>query len=385
MQVAGLQLRDFRSYCAAEIRLEPGICVFLGSNGFGKTNLIEAVGYTANLASHRVANDTPLIRQGAQSAIIRTEVLHVTNSEPPQSTLVELELAPGRANRARINRAPASKPKDVLGILRTVIFAPEDLALVKGDPAERRKFMDDLLVARAPRFSAVRQDYERVLRQRSTLLKSARQDRSGTHLASLAVWDEHLARTGAALLMGRLRLVAQLAEPLCLAYRQVSGGQGDIAVHYKSNLGPDLISDIAQDPDWGRAQLQQRIAAAAVEHRQAELDRGICLVGPHRDDLQLSIGAFPAKGYASHGESWSLALGLKLASYEILRTEVGGDPVLILDDVFAELDQGRRGRLAQLVATAEQVMVTAAVSDDVPGQLGGARYRVEPGRVEISD
>ncbi len=397
MYVAELQLVDFRSYRSAQLSFDPGVCVLLGPNGQGKTNLVEAMGYTAHLGSHRVAQDAPLVRRGADFAIIRTTVRHSLEhdgllpaaatlpSEAPRPILIELEIAPGRVNRARINRAPVSRPREILGLLRTVLFAPEDLALVKGDPGERRRFLDDLLVTRAPRFAAVRAEYEKVVRQRSTLLKSLRQQRSPSALTSLDAWDHHLAAAGAELLLGRLRLVAKMSEPLCNAYEQVSDGQGAVSLEYRSALGSQLQADIAEDPDWGRAQLTARLLAAATEQRREELDRGVCLVGPHRDDLQLSIGDFPAKGYASHGESWSLALALRLASFDVLRRESGGDPVLLLDDVFAELDVGRRQRLAHLVADAEQVVVTAAVAEDVPAELGGNRLQVRTGQVKNAE
>jgi DNA replication and repair protein RecF len=378
VHVAHLSLTDFRSYPEAELALDPGVTALIGPNGQGKTNLVEAVGYVATLGSHRVAQDAPLVRAGAPRAIVRAAVVR---DERP--TLVEIEITPGKANRARINRAPVPRAREVLGLLRTVLFAPEDLALVKGDPGERRRFLDDLLVARAPRYAGVRQDYERVVRQRSALLKSAGSAirRGQGDVRTLDVWDQHLATSGAELVAARLRLVAELAEPVRRAYELVSRGQGEAAFTYRSSLGDDLLAEVADAPGWGRELLQARLLEATSRMRATELERGVCLVGPHRDDLVLALGDLPAKGYASHGESWSYALALRLASYELLRHEGGGDPVLVLDDVFAELDVGRRDRLAELVADAEQVLVTAAVPDDVPEALQGARVDVMAGEV----
>lgn len=381
MHVAHLSLADFRSYARVEVPLDPGVTAFVGPNGQGKTNLVEAVGYLATLGSHRVANDAPLVRFGAEMAIVRAAVEH---GERRQT--VELEINPGKANRARINRSSQVRPRDVLGIVRSVLFAPEDLALVKGDPGERRRFLDELVTARSPRMAGVRQDYERVLRQRNTLLKSAmlarRHGGRGSDLSTLDVWDQHLARAGAELLAHRLDLVAAL-EPLAgKAYDQLAPGGGPVAVEYRSAV--EALEEPAPGIR-GREELYEVLLAALGEARKREIERGMTLVGPHRDDLLLKLGRLPAKGYASHGESWSYALALRLASYELLRAEGergGGDPVLVLDDVFAELDARRRDRLAELVAPGEQVLVTAAVDDDVPPVLAGARFTVAGGTVE---
>jgi DNA replication and repair protein RecF len=378
VHVAHLSLTDFRSYPQVELPLEPGVTALVGPNGQGKTNLVEAVAYVATLGSHRVSSDAPLVRLGAERAVVRASV--VRDGRP---TLVEIEVNPGRANRARINRGPVPRAREVLGVLRTVLFAPEDLALVKGDPGERRRFLDELLVARAPRFAGVRADYERVLKQRSALLKSAGAAIRRGHgdVRTLDVWDSHLATTGAELLAARLRLVADLRPHVGRAYEAVSQGQGEATIAYRSSLGEDLAEAVADAAGDGRELLQARLLEATGRMRATELERGVCLVGPHRDDLVLSLGPFPAKGYASHGESWSFALALRLAAYELLRHEGGGDPVLVLDDVFAELDSGRRDRLAGLVAGAEQVLVTAAVAQDVPEALDGARIDVQAGEV----
>jgi DNA replication and repair protein RecF len=380
--VAHLSLTDFRSYPEVELPLEPGVTTLVGPNGQGKTNLVEAIGYVATLGSHRVSTDAPLIRFGAPRAIVRCAVV-----QHGRSTLVEIELTAGKANRARLNRSPVPRPREVLGALSTVLFAPEDLALVKGDPSERRRFLDELLVARQPRLAGVRSDYERVLKQRNALLKSAGAaiKRGGGDVRTLDVWDSHLAAAGAELLSARLSLVEDLAPYVASAYTQVSDNQGPAAIAYRSSLagneeepGQELTGPNGR-PD--REALAARLLAAMGRLRRAELERGISLVGPHRDDLVLSLGPMPAKGYASHGESWSYALALRLASYELLRSDLGEDPVLVLDDVFAELDTGRRERLAQLVSGAEQVLVTAAVPDDVPAGLAGGQVDVLAGEV----
>ncbi|GGR99700.1 DNA replication/repair protein RecF [Streptomyces nojiriensis] len=375
MHVSHLSLADFRSYARAEVPLDPGVTAFVGPNGQGKTNLVEAIGYLATLGSHRVSSDAPLVRMGADRAIIRAAV---TQGERQQ--LVELELNPGRANRARINRSSQVRPRDVLGIIRTVLFAPEDLALVKGDPGERRRFLDELVTARSPRMAAVRSDYERVLKQRNTLLKSAAMARRhggrSLDLSTLDVWDQHLARVGAELLAQRLDLIATLLPLADKAYEQLAPGGGPLGLAYKSSAGEPVDSGAART----REALYEVLLAALAEVRKQEIERGVTLVGPHRDDVVLRLGELPAKGYASHGESWSYALALRLASYELLRSE-GSEPVLILDDVFAELDARRRERLAELVAPGEQVLVTAAVDDDVPGVLVGTRFGVSGGEV----
>ncbi|MEU5307836.1 DNA replication/repair protein RecF [Streptomyces sp. NPDC021562] len=371
MHVTHLSLADFRSYARVEVPLDPGVTAFVGPNGQGKTNLVEAVGYLATLGSHRVATDAPLIRMGAERAVVRAQV-----RQGDRQQLVELELNPGKSNRARINRSSQVRPRDVLGIVRTVLFAPEDLALVKGDPGERRRFLDELITARSPRMAGVRSDYERVLKQRNTLLKSAalarRHGGRAMDLSTLDVWDQHLARAGAELLAQRLDLIAALRPLADKAYEQLAPGGGPVALEYRPS---------APGEAHAREDLYAQLMAALADARKQEIERGVTLVGPHRDDLVLKLGQLPAKGYASHGESWSYALALRLASYDLLRAE-GNEPVLVLDDVFAELDARRRERLAELVAPGEQVLVTAAVDDDVPHVLAGARYAVADGTVE---
>jgi len=371
MHVRQLAVTDFRSYPDAQLELEPGVSAFVGPNGQGKTNLVEAIGYLATLASHRVALDAPMVRAGADRAVVRGTVVR-----DGRDVTVEVEITPGKANRARLGGAPVARPREILGTLRTVLFAPEDLAIVKGDPSERRRYLDDLLVARFPRYAAVRADYDRVLKQRNALLKTAGAARrqGGTALRTLDVWDAHLATAGAALLAGRHELVEALRPLLDKAYTAVSRGGGPAGVLYKSSLPDDVLASSDRDL------LAAALGSAAAAMREQELDRGVTLVGPHRDDLVLTLGDLPAKGYASHGESWSVALALRLAAYDLLRAD-GGEPVLILDDVFAELDTSRREQLADVVAPAEQVLITAAVVADVPEALAGARFDVAGGAV----
>jgi len=387
VHVTHLSLTDFRSYPQAELGLERGVTALVGPNGQGKTNLVEAIGYVATLGSHRVATDAPLVRMGASRAVVRTAL-----QRDNRSALIELEIVPGGANRARINRSPATRPRDVLGLLRTVLFAPEDLALVRGDPSERRRFVDELLVARSPRYAGVRSDYDRVLKQRNALLKtSAFARRAGRasgsasgsaagDLRTLDVWDGHLASLGAELLAGRLDALAALAPYVEKSYDAVSSGKGGARISYRASFAADdearPPSELVADRDVLTAQL----LAALAQVRSQEVERGTTLIGPHRDDLVLQLGDLPAKGYASHGESWSYALALRLASYDLLTTD-GGEPVLVLDDVFAELDTQRRERLAELVGGASQVLVTASVAQDVPEVLQGARFDVDGGEV----
>lgn len=371
MYIRHLGLSDFRSWQAVQIPLEAGATVFIGHNGAGKTNLVEAVGYLSGLSSHRVASDTPLIRRGVDQALIQAAVVN-----DGRELLVEVEINAGRANRARLNRVPQARVRDVLGAARTVLFAPEDLALVRGDPSDRRRFLDELLVMRAPRLAGVRADYDKVLRQRSTLLKSAGgARRAGSSLTTLDVWDDHLARSGAELVAARLDLLDALAPPAITTYADLAPESAPIGLRYRSSLGEAFDPD-ERDPDVLAAMLVTRMA----ELRGAELDRGVCLVGPHRDDVELLLADGPAKGFASQGESWTLALSLKLASVELLRAD-GVEPILILDDVFAELDAARRIQLAHRAATAEQVLITAAVGTDIPAELAGRRRYVVDGTV----
>ncbi|MBD3924004.1 DNA replication/repair protein RecF [Nocardioides cavernae] len=388
MHVAHLTLHDFRSYADIDVALEPGATAFIGRNGQGKTNLVEAIDYLSRLSSHRVATDAPLVRAGADQAIVRASV--VKEGRP---ALIEVELNPGRANRARINRSPLPRPREIVGLVRTVVFSPDDLTLVKGDPSDRRKFLDDLLILRSPRLAGVRADYDRVLKQRNSLLKTAGVARGSSRdaaMSTLEIWDDNLARVGAEILGARLRLVEDLRPYVGKAYEAVARGasRDDADIDYRASvdLGEPPVEEVAQP--GSRDPLEAALLDAIAARRKEELDRGISLVGPHRDELLLSLGdpqlRLPVKGYASHGESWSFALALRLASYDLLRAD-GDDPILVLDDVFAELDAERRQQLAELVAGAEQVLVTAAVAADVPASLQGVRYLVADGTVTRDD
>ncbi|WP_083864149.1 DNA replication/repair protein RecF [Nocardia exalbida] len=373
MFVRTLSLRDFRSWEYAELELSPGRTVFLGSNGNGKTNLLEAIGYLATLGSHRVASEAPLIRTGAERARVGATVVNTG-----RELRIDVELNQGSANRAQINRSPVRRTREVLGILQTVLFAPEDLALVRGDPGERRRFMDELCTTRLPRLAAVRGDYDRVLRQRSALLKTAgRQARSKADLSTLDVWDGHLAAHASVLLAQRLRLVHELAPYLARSYASIAPESRPAAIAYRSAALPPEFLDPARAPrPEDQEELEGVLLRELAAARPKELERGVCLVGPHRDELDLMLGDSPAKGFASHGESWSFALALRLGAFELLRA-TGAEPVLLLDDVFAELDRRRRAALAAVAAGAEQVLITAAVPEDVPAELAAVPLRVE--------
>jgi DNA replication and repair protein RecF len=394
-----LSLTDFRSYAQVDLPLGPGVTVLVGSNGIGKTNLMEAIGYLATLSSHRVSSDAPLLRFGTERALVRARVVRGS-----QTTVLELEINAGRANRGRINRSNPVRARDLLGICQTVLFAPEDLALVKGDPSNRRRFLDELLASLIPHHAATRSDYDRVLKQRNALLKSARSGRfTAAHESTLDVWDQHMARAGAELLHARLELVERLRPHLARAYAQLTDGSKPANATYRSTLQNQMDDDgLPAGPgqltaDGGASaveddlrllsvdQLTDRYVKAFAESRKKELERGISLVGPHRDELELALGQAPAKGYASHGETWSMCLSLRLASYYVMLDDArtgGSAPILILDDVFAELDVQRRRKLAAIVSGAEQVLVTAAVDADIPEELSGRRVKVIPGGID---
>lgn len=364
MYVRHLGLRDFRSWPQADIELQPGRTVFVGPNGYGKTNLIEALWYSATLGSHRVATDAPLVRAGTSRAVVSTIVVN-----DGRELAVDLEITPGKANKARLNRSPVRSPREVLGVLRAVLFAPEDLALVRGDPGERRRYLDELATVRRPALAAVRADYDRVVRQRTALLKTAagQRPRDAGLLQTLEVWDGHLAEHGARLLAARVALVNELRPEVEKAYQLLAPGSRAADIRYRSSVEFDACGD--------GDSFETALLAALAARRDAELDRGVCLVGPHRDDLELVLGDQIAKGFASHGESWSMALSLRLAAYELLRSQ-GTDPVLLLDDVFAELDTARRRSLAVVAGEAEQVLLTAAVPDDIPLDLDARRITI---------
>ena len=379
MHVVGLEVTDFRNYERVGLELGPGVSVFLGPNGQGKTNLVEAIAYPAALRSHRVATDAPLIRHGADSAVIS---LRIRRGE--RQAKLDLQLLPGRSNRARLNGSPLPRVRECLGLVRAVVFAPEDLALVNGDPAQRRALLDDLLVQRQPRMAGLLADLDKVLRQRGALLKNVATRRGGrpdeTDRSSLDVWDEALARLGGQLWWARLVLLGELAPPFVESYRAIAGQHAQVGLMYRSSSEPgDSVDQPSNEED-----AVKRLAAALPQRHSDEFRRGVSLSGPQRDDMDIALNGLPAKGFASHGETWSLALALRLASYRLLAAEAldDGGPVLILDDVFAELDAGRRDRLAEAIADAEQVLITAAVAEDVPPALSGATFRVAAGTVQ---
>lgn len=404
MYITDLALNDFRSYREVVLRFQPGTTVFVGENGQGKTNLVEAIAYLATFSSHRVAADTALVRQGAPAGVIRAKVVHGTSE-----TMLELEILAGRANRARINRGNA-KPSDLLGLVRTVLFAPEDLDLVKGDPAARRKFLDDLMIQFRPRLAAVKAEYDKVLRQRGALLKAAGKTRRRGGVvdeSAIAVWDAQLARAGSQIIAARAEIISKLRPHVERYYRLVSGGTRTARIDYEANLDARVGWELPSIESLGSAADSEltdvvsrhetdltdvganeaHLLTALSEHRDSEIERGVNLVGPHRDELRLALGTLPAKGFASHGESWSYALALRLGSWDLLREHESGEwtddgePILILDDVFAELDASRRERLGEIVARAQQVFVTAAVGDDLPKSLAGQRFIVAGGGV----
>lgn len=377
MYVDHLSLHEFRSWPSLDVELGSGVTAFVGRNGQGKTNAVEAIDYLSRLSSHRVATDAPLVRQGATQAVVRAAVVRTD-----RRAVLEVEINPGRSNRARVNGSPLPRARDLIGMLRSVVFSPDDLVLVKGDPSERRRFLDDLLMQATPRYVGIKSDYDRVLKQRNSLLRTASNARTSMQAAmsTLEVWDERVVALGAQIMAARQNLSRDLEPLVARTYESVarSSRRTEARITYR----PRFVEEVAQM--LTEAEFASLLVAELERRRKDELVRGLTLVGPHRDDLVCHLGDLPVKGYSSHGESWSFALALRLASYESLRNAETGavdDPVLILDDVFAELDESRRDSLAELVADAEQVIVTAAVPDDVPSALRGQRLVVDDGVV----
>lgn len=363
MYLSYIQLTNFRSYENLELELRPGITSFVGSNGEGKTNIVESIGFLAYLRSHRTSSDNPLIKLENEKAYIRAKVNTAGREE-----LLEVEINQGRANRARINQQPVRSTRELLGHLRAILFTPEDLSLIKGDPSERRDFLDTLLISRTPRYAGVIADYEKALKQRNSLLKNR------PHERDLVPWDEHISRYGAEVIAARLQLISNLMPHVIKAYQRISSGD-EINGTYKSSQ--DLQGKSAKD-------LESEILSLLPTLRRAEMERGVTLIGPHRDDLLLTLGPSPVKGYASQGESWSFALALRMGSYRLLAEEglgLGSEPILILDDVFAELDSLRRDALLELIDSTEQVFVTAAVEGDLPNEFSDRRLYVREGSV----
>jgi DNA replication and repair protein RecF len=379
-----VKLTNFRNYESADIEFTSGVNLIYGPNGQGKTNLVEALNFFAALDSHRVAGHTPLIKQGKSTAIISLELSHES-----RDLLLEYEINADSSNRARLNKSEVAKTKDILGYLNSVIFAPEDLDIVKRDPSNRRAFLDQLIVQFNPRMQGVYADYDRVLKQRNTLLKSARATGTkGDALSTLDAWDQALVKNGTEIIATRVAITEKLSPPLVTNYQNIAKSNNEPGMFIRSSVveSSKLDQDDLETQDALDTTNKEEISHLFQQKlsllRQKELERGITLVGPHRDDLQLNLGSLPAKGYASHGESWSYALSLKLASLEILKSESKlGDPILILDDVFAELDKDRREKLSDLVQQNEQVLITAAVIEDVPNNLLANKFQVESGKV----
>ncbi|MBZ4487190.1 DNA replication/repair protein RecF [Microbacterium sp. cx-55] len=383
MIVEQLSLVDFRNYAHAELALAPGANLLVGRNGQGKTNLVEAITYLATLGSHRVSADAPLVRSGADAAIVRTRLAH-----GERRVILEIQINKQGSNKARVGGAPV-RSSELPRYAQVVLFAPEDLQIVRGDPSARRRFADQLLVQRAPRMSGVLGDYDRVLRQRTALLKSARaRGLRAEALPTLDVWDDKLIALGTEIIEARARLARELHPPLVEAYAAIAGADHSPEIEWATSIaGADPEEDTAATTIVASGDTAEAFRAALTAKRSAEIERGVTLVGPHRDDLVLRIRSLPVKGYASHGESWSVALGLRLASAQLLRAESSlGDPIVILDDVFAELDADRRMRLATLVGDFQQVIVTAAVEADVPAGLRGRTVRIDAGQIrEVDD
>ncbi len=377
MHVTHLQLVDFRNYAQADVALQAGPVLFIGRNGQGKTNLVEAIAYAGTASSHRVATDQALIRAGAEAAVIRARVQH-----DDRAIVIELQLNRSSPNRAQVNGS-AVRMRELPRYFTSVLFAPEDLALVRADPGVRRDFLDALVVQRTPRLASVVADYERVVRQRNSLLKSARASRlRPEQLTTLDVWDDRLIDLGTQLITARAEVVELLRPHVAQAYSAVAGEDHRTRIALRLSIHGSADDAFPAEQVADTAELTEMFRARVGERRRDELDRAVTLVGPHRDDLVLELNGLPARGYASHGESWSYALALKLASAEVLRADaVAGDPVLILDDVFAELDHGRRERLADAVGAYEQVLITAAVGADVPDRLAATRIGISAGTI----
>jgi len=385
MHVKHLTLSNFRNYESVELPLKTGVNLLVGKNGQGKTNLAEAIFYAATLSSHRVSGYLPLIRQGENKAIVR-----VLARFEDRENLLELELNTETANRARINKSDTPRVRDILGYVNAVIFSPEDLDIVKRDPSNRRAFIDELIVQLSPRMSAVYSDYERVLKQRNTLLRTAKNmTSSSSGLSTLDSWDQSLIRIGSEIIATRFDVANRLAPYLSEAYAAIADEKNDPSIQLKSSLiATDAESDgtSAQLLTGDKSEIEELFRDRLSLVRNKEIERGITLVGPHRDDLLLLLSTLPAKGYISHGESWSYALALKIASASLIRKDArAGDPILILDDVFAELDSTRRSRLASLISHNEQVIITAAVAEDVPSELRATKFMVTAGSLEAAN
>ena len=387
MIIKHLTLANFRNHEYSEIEFETGVNLFEGENGHGKTNIVEAIHYLAGLSSHRTAGYLPLINKDAQTAVVKAKVSHAG-----RDVFLDLELAKSSKNQVAVNKTKSARLRDLLGYVQTVTFAPEDLDIVKKEPGFRRSFIDALVVQLSPRFSGIYSDYERVLKQRNTLLKSAKQNSvKGTSLSTLDAWNESLVSLGTQIVVARGRLIERLNPEVIKAYQNIAASNNEPEIKLKSSLlslsvpsylDDDEVDDLEYLDTFDPQQVEELFRLRIAALMSKELERGITLCGPQRDDLVLLLNQMPAKNYASHGESWSYALALRLASRELLRQDSNyGDPILILDDVFAELDTGRRERLANMVQDNEQVLITAAEIRDVPKQLIATTFHVERGTV----
>ena len=359
MLITNLNLTNYRSYSTLDLTLNPGVSIFVGKNGEGKTNIAEAVLYLTFLSSHRATGNTPLIKLGNQSAYIRAKVKY-----PEREILVELEINIDKANRAKVNQNQVRSQKEIFGIVQAIYFSPEDLDIVRGDPGERRRFIDQLLTLRSPRIAGVISDYERAVKQRNSLLKT----RASSD--ALNPWDKQVAELGGEIITLRMLALNELKPIFNQVYKDISDTK-PAEIIYKSSI---------DNPSLSQGENSEKIMERLVNNRGAELDRGLTLTGPHRDDLLLILGDHAVKGYASHGESWSIALSLKLATYNLLKSD-GLSPILILDDVFSELDEERRERLAEIAKSAEQTIITVAVENDLPKSITGSKYLVRSGAV----
>nr|WP_249420250.1 DNA replication/repair protein RecF [Rhabdothermincola salaria] len=351
-----LWLTDFRSYPSAELELGTGLTVLLGANGEGKTNLLEAVGYLATLSSFRGAPNEAMVASGAATAIVRAE-----GEREGRSLLIEAEITPSGRGRVMVNRQRLTRGRDLLGALRVSVFAPDDLDLVKGGPAGRRRYLDDALVARRPGLDVLRTDLDKVLRQRNALLRQAGGRITEEVELTLAVWDTKLIESGEALASAREDLVEELRPFLARAYDRVAGRPAEVTVDY---VAP-----------WRAEGLE----AALARVRRDEVRRGVSLVGPHRDDVDLRIGGLPSRTHASQGEQRSLALALRLAAHEAVTTATGTPPVLLLDDVFSELDPDRSGALLTHLPEGQTLLTSAAGLP--PGARPDVVFRVAGGQV----
>lgn len=388
MWVSNLAVNDFRNYEQAVVEFPPGNIALIGKNAQGKTSLVEALAYLTNFTSHRASADTNLVRIGCAAAVVRARVI---DGESDQR--IEVEIIAGRANRAKINRAPVARVRDAAGICKTVVFSPEDLDVVRGDPQGRRRYLDDLGALLRPRLHAVKTEYERIMRQRGALLRNisvARRRGEKPDLATLEIWNEQFAHSAARLTAARIETLGAIEHEFTAAYEQVSGGHG-ASVIYRSKMLSDMgvYGPNSHNVEQNRKLLdEQTTAATYLEHigqlRERELERGTNLAGPHLDDLDCFIRQIPVRGYASHGETWSTALALRLAAYRALSNpdySWGSTPILILDDVFSELDEKRRQRLVSLISDAQQVFVTGAVGQELPASFTAQRYDVREGVV----